>query len=223
MRERCAVDAFDSLVAPHRGELRAHCRRMLRSPHDADDAVQEAMLRAWRGLDGYQRRSSPRMWLRRIATNVCLDMIAQRRRRALPLDCSPTGVARLEPAVACDAEQRQLARSALATALAPLPERQLAVLILRDGLGYSAKEVADRMKITVAAANSALQRARAGVVKRSRHSEEGQGDADGRAVPSRIPPETVARLLDLIEAGEVSAVTRAVAPGAGVAPSGCAA
>jgi RNA polymerase sigma-70 factor (ECF subfamily) len=202
------VDTFETLVAPHRREIRRHCHRMLRSPHDADDAAQEAMIRAWRGLDRFEGRSPPRSWLHRIATNVCLDMMA-RRRRCVPVDDVPISkLADEEPGPAGEVERRLQTRMALTATLEPLPERQLAVLILRDVLGFSAREAAERLQISVAAANSALQRARAAVAERARRLPDRRETGD-----DRLPPEIVARLLDLFETGDVSGMLRAVAPG----------
>jgi RNA polymerase sigma factor (sigma-70 family) len=207
VRERSAVNTFERLVEPHRGEIRRHCGRMLRSPHDADDAVQEAMIRAWRGLDRFEGRASPRSWLHRIATNVCLDMIA-RRRPCIPVEEPQISkLATEEPGPAGDAERRQLTKMVLTATLEPLPERQLAVLVLRDVLGFSAREAAERLQVTVAAANSALQRARAAVAERARRMPD-----QAEISEDRPPPEVVTRLLELFETGDVSGMMRAVAP-----------
>jgi RNA polymerase sigma-70 factor (ECF subfamily) len=167
----------------HRAELTGHCYRMLGSPMDADDAVQEAMIRAWRSLDRFDGRASLRTWLYRIATNVCLDALASRPRRARPMEESPAGSADdplvqhprthwLEPipddlAVPAGADPSELAvlresiRLAFVAALQRLPPKQRAVLLLMEVLGWSAAEVAESLDISVAAVNSALQRARA--------------------------------------------------------------
>jgi RNA polymerase sigma-70 factor (ECF subfamily) len=157
---------YAALVERHRDELHAHSRRILRSEQDAEDALQEALLRAWRALPSFEGRSSLRSWLYRIVTNTSLDAV-QRRPTVVPIDLDQTAPAdhwhtpALEPAV----EGRYLTREdferALIVAMRLLPARQRAVLILREALGFSARETATRLGITVAAANSALQRARA--------------------------------------------------------------
>jgi RNA polymerase sigma-70 factor (ECF subfamily) len=167
----------------HRSVLTGHCYRMLGSPSDAEDAVQETMVRAWQSLSRFEGRSSVRTWLYRIATNVCLDALADRSRRARPIEESPVGTvddqleARprthwLEPipdveAVPADGDPyeltllRQSIRLAFVAALQHLPPRQRAALILTEVLGWSSAEVADCLDTSTAAINSALQRARA--------------------------------------------------------------
>ena len=172
--------AYRRLVEPHRRELHAHCYRMLGSVQDAEDALQDALLRAWRGLDRFEGRSSPRSWLYRIATNTCLDAIAKRPKRILPIDNEQPvfeGVW-LEPfpdelldddgqaAPEARYEARESIELAFIAALQHLPANQRAVLILREVLGFSAKEVAGMLDTTPASVNSAMQRARASVDER---------------------------------------------------------
>jgi RNA polymerase sigma-70 factor (ECF subfamily) len=157
---------YAQLVERHRDELHTHSRRILRSGHDAEDALQEALLRAWRALPSFEGRSSLRSWLYRIVTNTSLDAIRHRPERVLPIDLDQATPAdhwhsaALEPPL----EGRYLTREdferALIVALRLLPGQQRAVLILREALGFSAKETATRLGTTVAAANSSLQRAR---------------------------------------------------------------
>ncbi len=153
--------AFAELVGPHRAALHAHCRRMLREGDDADDAVQEALLRAWRALPRFEGRSSLRSWLYKIATNTCLSLI-EKRQRVVQVEYDHACFEDPETMAGIDAywEQREAAAAALRRAVELLPPVQRAALILRDVAGLSAAETAEVLATTIAAANSALQRAR---------------------------------------------------------------
>lgn len=163
--------AFRALVEPYRRVLEVHCYRMLGSRHDAEDVVQETLLRAWRALEGFERRASVSTWLYRIATNACLDEIERRPRRADAIAVDPFPDERVAEAAlvapVVDPAARYALREgmelALLTAIQRLPGRQRAVLILRDVLGWTGAEAADLLDTTVAAVNGALQRARATV------------------------------------------------------------
>ena len=177
--------AFTRLVAPHRAGLLAHCYRMLGSAHDAEDALQDALLRAWRGLPRFEGRSSLRSWLYSIATNVCLRALERRGRRFLPQDGAPAGEVRwLEPFPDAELrderptpearyEERESVELAFVAALQHLSPRQRAVLVLRDVLGFAPAEIASSLDASPAAVYSALQRAHATVEqKRPERSQQ---------------------------------------------------
>jgi RNA polymerase sigma-70 factor (ECF subfamily) len=187
--------AFELLVRRHRAGLYAHCYRMLGSVQDAEDALQESLLGAWRGLAGFEGRSSLRTWLFRLATNACLRLSARRPRRTLSFDHGParhdigdlgepvTGPVWLEPwpdELPADDEpdpaaaylRRERVELAFVAALQHLPGTQRAVLILREVLGFSAAEVAEMLDTTLASVNSAMQRARATLQQRAPHRSQ---------------------------------------------------
>src|SRR5579859_5028503 len=157
--------AFRRLVGPYRHALEVHCYRMLGSSHDAEDVVQETLLRAWRALERFEPRAQLQTWLYRIATNACLDELERRPRRPEPVDPFPERLSDESVAPTYDPAARYAIREgmelALLRAIQELPGRQRAVLIFRDVLGWTAAEVADVLESTVASVNSALQRARA--------------------------------------------------------------
>jgi RNA polymerase sigma-70 factor (TIGR02960 family) len=175
------MEDFDRATAPYRRELYAHCYRMLGSVHDAEDALQEALLAAWKGFAGFEGRSSLRAWLYRIATNACLRLIERRPKRILTPDHGPPRTQTedlgepvmepiwLEPYIESP-EDRYLEREgvelAFVAALQHLPGTQRATLILREVLGFSAAETAELLDTTPASINSAMQRARAAVEQR---------------------------------------------------------
>ena len=214
---------LEARLEDHRTELTAFAYRMLGSAFEAEDAVQETFLRAWRGLDRFEGRSSLRSWLYRIATNVCLDMLGGAERRARPMDLGPAGVADerllgeplpevtwVEPVPdgrvlpsgdpAEVAEARETVRLAFVAALQHLPPRQRAVLILREVLRWKASEVAELLDTSVASVNSALQRARATLSSADLSAEALRPlDADQRAL--------LARYVDAFERYDMDALT----------------
>lgn len=155
--------AFALLIEPHRRALHVHCYRMLGSLHDADDALQETMLRAWKGSDRYEPRAQLGTWLHTIATNVCLSAIARKRSRPVVLSEDLEHLQPYPDRLLDDVVERETIELAFITAIQLLPPRQRAVLILRDVLGWSAKEVAEALEDSVAAVTSLLQRARRGL------------------------------------------------------------
>jgi RNA polymerase sigma-70 factor (ECF subfamily) len=220
--------AFARLTEPHRGALHAHCYRMLASLHDAEDALQETWLRAWRDLASFQGRSSLRSWLYAVATNACLRAIEQRPDRVLPIDYAPAADSHdrlgepllesiwvepypderlgLEARLAgpeARYEQRESVELAFIAALQHLPARQRAVLILRDVLGFSAREVAAVLDTTPTGVDSALQRAHKAVDERlpERSQQMVLGSLDDRDVR-----EIVERFVDAWERADVDAV-----------------
>jgi RNA polymerase sigma-70 factor, ECF subfamily len=221
-------DAFRRLVESYRNELHAHCYRMLGSVHDADDALQDTLLRAWRGLAKFERRGSLRAWLYRIATNVCLDLISRRPKRMLPIDLGPaaargddladplTESVWIEPysdeqlgieegyaAPEARYERREGVELAFIAALQHLSATQRAALILRDVLGFSAREAADVLETTVPSVNGALRRARKAVQERlpdqtQQATLRGLGDERIRTL--------VERYINAWERGDVEAI-----------------
>jgi RNA polymerase sigma-70 factor (ECF subfamily) len=226
-------DSYRRIVEPYRSELRAHCYRMLGSAQDAEDALQDALLRAWRGLPGFEGRSSLRSWLYKIATNACLNLIARRPKRVLPIDYSAPGdphgevgeplvesvwieplpddrLALADGRAAPEAryDQRESVELAFIAALQHLPANQRAVLILREVLGFSAKEVAESLDTSVASVNSALQRARATVDDRLPERSQLQ---TLRSLGDERVRELVTSYVDAWERGDVDAVVAMLA------------
>src|SRR5438093_1360636 len=221
-------DAYGRLVEPFRSELHAHCYRMLGSVHDAEDALQEALLRAWRGLSGFEGRSSLRSWLYTIATNTSVNVIEKRPKRVLPIDYGPPADPHegpgepivesvwVEPypddklgledgfaAPEARYEQRESVELAFVAALQNLPPNQRAALLLREVLGFSAREVAEMFDTTTASVNSALQRARKTVDDRL--PEQSQ-QATLRSLGDEGLREVVDGYVDAWQRGDVEAV-----------------
>jgi RNA polymerase sigma-70 factor, ECF subfamily len=217
------AEQLEGCLELYRTELTAYCSRMLASQVDAEDAVQETLVRAWRGFDRFERRASLRSWLYRIAKNVCLDMLDGQERRARPMDFGPArglGPANVEPpreaamekyiadsAVARDSDPAEMAiaheavRGAFATVIQQLPARQRAALLLCEVLRWKSTEVAELLDTTVASVNSALQRARAALERRSPRSTDGRPGIDDaqRAL--------LKRYLAAFEAYDIAALT----------------
>src|SRR6187431_3022754 len=215
--------AAEQELEQHRAELRAYCYRMLGSPFEAEDAVQETFIRAWRGFERFEGRAALRSWLYRIATNVCLDMIAGRERRARPMDLGPARepvvaslnalpeVTWIEPVpdglVVPDGDPaevtaaRETVRLAFVAALQHLPPRQRAALILCEVLRWKASEAAELLETSVASVNSALQRARATL--------EASDLAASTTSPSveQADAELLARYVDAFERYDMDALT----------------
>ncbi|RAG86651.1 RNA polymerase subunit sigma-70 [Streptacidiphilus pinicola] len=209
-------EAFRELTEPHRRELQVHCYRMLGSLQDAEDALQDTLLAAWQGLDGYEGRASLRTWLYRIATNRCLNALRAAKRRSAR-EWNIPGVVPPEPTRLGEAvwlepfpdelleqpppgpdaryEQRESISLAFVTALQLLPPRQLAVLVLRDVLGFHASEVAAMLDATVESVNSALKRARTTLERRA---PAGVGE-----VPAASEDALVARFVTAYEAADL--------------------
>jgi RNA polymerase sigma-70 factor (ECF subfamily) len=207
----------------HRKELTGYCYRMLGSPFEAEDAVQETLLRAWRGLDRFEGRAALRSWLYRIATNVCVDMASARARRALPMDLGPARAPLAEnlnalpeatwiqpipdSALGAEADPAEVAvardtiRLAFVVALQHLPPRQRAVLILCEVLRWKASEVAELLETSVASVNSALQRARATL------QETGLSADDPAPAIDTAQRELLARYVEAFQSYDVRALT----------------
>ncbi len=225
MPELVLVEPSADELERHRRELVGYCYRMLGSAFEADDAVQETMVRAWRALSGFEGRSSLRSWLYRIATNICLDMLRGRQRRALPMDLSAPVPATTPPGrmladqawiqplpdidlTSADADPAERAaltdsiRLAFIAALQTLPASQRAVLILREVLGWHAREVAELLDTTVASVNSSLQRARATLASREPHALEAAAGAAGMEIDDTL----LAQYLEAFERYDIDAL-----------------
>jgi RNA polymerase sigma-70 factor, ECF subfamily len=201
---------LEQQLEQHRKELTGYCYRMLGSPFDAEDAVQETLVRAWRSYDGFERRAALRSWLYRIATNVCLDLLQGRKRRERPMDLGPAGEPVVEnlntpdvpwlqpiPDPADETVERETIKLAFVGALQHLPPRQRAVLILCEVLRWQATEVAELLETSVAAVNSALQRARATL----------ETAKPPTATPAEVDAELLERYVRAFEAYDMEALT----------------
>jgi RNA polymerase sigma-70 factor, ECF subfamily len=210
-----AAAELEQRLEQHRKELTAYCYRMLASSFEAEDAVQETFIRAWRGYERFEGRAALRSWLYRIATNVCLDMLNGRERRARPMDLGPaqeplasnlnvlpevTWISPI-PDPAVEVESRETIRLAFVAALQHLPPRQRAVLILCEVLRWKASEVAELLETSVASVNSALQRARATLEAGNVNSEETAPSVDA------ADAELLARYVDAFERYDMDALT----------------
>ncbi|MFB9629365.1 sigma-70 family RNA polymerase sigma factor [Nonomuraea helvata] len=219
-------EAFRALTEPHRRELQVHCYRMLGSFQDAEDVLQEALLAAWRGLGGFDGRASLRTWLYRIVTNRCLDALRSASRRPAKVwdipgvePPEPTRLgevvwlepypdALLEGAIQVPLgpearyEQTESISLAFVTALQVLPPRQLAVLVLRDVLGFRADEVADMLGVTVESVKSALKRARAGLQRRLTVADREPPPAAGSPAEDAL----VAKFVSAYESADIAAL-----------------
>jgi RNA polymerase sigma-70 factor, ECF subfamily len=205
---------LEGQLEQYRPELIAHCYRMLASPFEAEDAVQETFIRAWRNLDKFEGRAALRSWLYKIATNVCLDMLGGRERRARPMDLGPaqepieanlntrseaTWIQPIpDPAVV--AESNETTRLALVAALQHLPPKQRAVLILCEVLRWKASEVAELLDTSVASVNSALQRARATLEEQELTLADASRSVDG------ADEELLSRYVAAFEAYDIDAL-----------------
>jgi RNA polymerase sigma-70 factor (ECF subfamily) len=205
---------LEGQLEQYRSELIAHCYRMLASPFEAEDAVQETFIRAWRNLDRFEGRAALRSWLYKIATNVCLDMLGGRERRARPMDLGPaqepiesnlntrseaTWIQPIpDPAVV--AESNETTRLALVAALQHLPPKQRAVLILCEVLRWKASEVAELLDTSVASVNSALQRARATL------EEQDLSATDAARSVDEADEELLSRYVAAFEAYDIDAL-----------------
>jgi RNA polymerase sigma-70 factor (ECF subfamily) len=170
--------AFARLTGPYRRELHVHCYRLVGTPQDADDALQEAMLRAWRQIDGFEGRSSLRTWLYRIATNVCLRALERQPAELLPYPDGLLDVASGAPGPDAAAEARETIELAFLTLLQLLPPTQRAAFVLREALGLPTAAIADLLGTSPQAVNSALQRARATVDGNQQVVRHSPADAD---------------------------------------------